>query len=185
MHKYPWWQDGQAIWKILVWPRDVCSKTAELGTGRSGKYVQLFINATFQFNNWCSFSSKLVVNWSSLQPYKLWKSHLSPKPQLSPWFILPLPTDPHYITVQLKETLLRYSDINNSAQPQESLGATFRRNTWREGGGGITQANPQNSCHPSGLIWKCHRPARIHKHPLQGYLHCEGFTVIRKQCISF
>ena len=38
-------------------------------------------------------------------------------------------------------------------------------------GGGITQANPQNSCHPSGLIWKCHRPARIHKHPLQGYLH--------------
>ena len=38
-------------------------------------------------------------------------------------------------------------------------------------GGGITQANPQNSCHPSGLIWKCHRPARIHKYPLQDYLH--------------
>ena len=44
-------------------------------------------------------------------------------------------------------------------------------------GGGITQANPQNSCHPSGLIWKCHRPARIHKHPLQGYLHSYKKTV--------
>ena len=180
MHKYPWWQDGQAIWKILVWPRDVCSKTAELGTGRSGKYVQLFINATFQFNNWCSFSSKLVVNWSSLQPYKLWKSHLSPKPQLSPWFILPLPTDPHYITVQLKETLLRYSDINNSAQPQESLGATFRRNTWREGG----EVLPKQT-HRTAVI---HPGSSGNATDLQGYTNtpCRiTFTVIRKKCISF
>ena len=185
MHKYPWWQDGQAIWKILVWPRDVCSKTAELGTGRSGKYVQLFINATFQFNNWCSFSSKLVVNWSSLQPYKLWKSHLSPKPQLSPWFILPPPNRPTLYHCPAQRDFAQIFRHQQFCTTTRIPGRDLQKEHLTGRGGGITQANPQNSCHPSGLIWKCHRPARIHKHPLQGYLHCEGFTVIRKQCISF
>ena len=177
MHKYPWWQDGQAIWKILVWPRDVCSKTAELGTGRSGKYVQLFIKATFQFNNWCSFSSKLVVNWSSLQPYKLWKSHLSPKPHLSPWFILPPPNRPTLYHCPAQRDFAQIFRHQQFCTTTRIPGRDLQKEHLTGRGGGITQANPQNSCHPSGLIWKCHRPARIHKHPLQGYLHSYKKTV--------
>ena len=180
MHKYPWWQDGQAIWKILVWPRDVCSKTAELGTGRSGKYVQLFINATFRFNNWCSFSSKLVVNWSSLQPYKLWKSHLSPKPQLSPWFILPPPNRP---------TLYHCPAQRDFAQifRHQQFCTTTRipgRDLQKEHLTGRGEVLPKQT-HRTAVI---HPGSSGNATDLQGYTNTPfrvTFTVIRKKCISF
>ena len=88
----------------------------------------------------------------------------------------PLPTDPHYITVQLKETLLRYSDINNSAQPQESLGATFRRNTWREGGEVLPKQTHRTAVIHPGSSGNA-TDLQGYKHPLQGYLHSYKKTV--------